>query len=87
MKTAKAKIYDAHKYYNVPIDVELLNKKIKIYDENFENTGIIFYEGSVGKFLKERNPSEYLVNLLIELKGKDKISYKLSNVENFIERI
>lgn len=87
MKKAKAVIYDAHKDYNVPIDTELLNMKIRIYDESFSNTGKALYEGSVGKFIKERVPSDLLVELLAELRHKDKLSYRLSGGENFIERI
>jgi hypothetical protein len=87
MKKAKAVRYNAHKYYNVMIDTDLLNMKIRIFDENFHQTGTIFYEGTVGKFMKERVPTESLVELLIELKHKDKLSYRLSDCENFIERI
>lgn len=87
MKKAKAVIYDAHLDYDVPMDAELLNMKIRIYDESFLNTGKVLYEGSIGKFIKERIPSDFLVSLLPELKHRDKLSYRLSGGENFIERI
>lgn len=87
MKKAKAVIYDAHLDYDVPIDAELLNMKIRIYDESFYNTGKVLYEGSIGRFIKERIPSDFLVSLLPELKHRDKLSYRLSGGENFIERI
>ena len=87
MKKAKAVIYNAHKDYNVLIDSELLNMKIRIFDESFSDTGKVLYEGSVGKFIKERIPSGFLVGLIAELRSKDKLSYRLSGGENFIERI
>lgn len=87
MKHAKAKIYDAHIGYNVDLDVDLLNMKIRIFDESFHQTGNVLYQGSVGKFIKERIPSEFLVELLTELKYKDKLSYIIGKGENFIERI
>lgn len=87
MKTVKAMNYNAHKDYDVDIDADLLNIRMRIFGEDFPQTGIIFYEGSVGKFIKERIPSEFLVKLLTELRNKDKITYKLGNSENYIERI
>ncbi|MGB7606399.1 MAG: hypothetical protein WBL93_13090 [Lutisporaceae bacterium] len=87
MKKSKAIIYDAHKDYAIYLDVDLLNMKIRIYGEDFSQTGIAYYEGSIGKFIKERIPSEFLVGLLAELRYKDKVSYRLSAGENFIERI
>jgi hypothetical protein len=87
MKKAKAVVYDYHLEYDADIDVELLNMKIRIYDESYEKTGKALYEGSVGKFIKERIPSDHLVNLITELRHKDKLSYRLSGGENFIERI
>jgi len=87
MKRVHVVPYYAHKNYKVVIDQDLLNMKIRIYDENFQQTGTVFYEGSVGKFIKERKPSEFLVELLTELKLKDKVSYRLNVGENFIERI
>lgn len=87
MKKAKATIYDAHKDYKVPVDAELLNMKIRIFDDSYQSTGKVLFEGSIGRFLKERLPSEYLVGLLTELRTKDKLSYRLSGGENHIERI
>jgi len=87
VKKARAVIYNAHLGYDVPIDAELLNMKIRIYDESFFDTGKVLYEGSIGKFIKERIPSDFLVSLLPELKHRDKLSYRLSGGENFIERI
>ena len=87
MKKVKAVIYDAHLDYDVPIDAELLNMRIRIYDEDFFTTGKVLYQGSVGKFIKERVPSDFLVSLLPQLKSSDKLSYRLSGGENFIERI
>ena len=87
MAKAKAHIYDAHLDYDADIDVDLLNMKIKIYGEEYAETGKVYYEGSIGKFIKERIPSDFLVDLLVELRHKDKVSYRLSGGENFIERI
>jgi hypothetical protein len=87
MKKAKAVIYDAHKDYDAIIDSALLNMRIRIYDEAFFQTGKVLYEGSVGRFIRERIPSDYLVGLLTELRHKDKLSYRLSGGENYIERI
>ena len=87
MKKAKASIYDAHLDYDVHIDVELLNMKIRIYGEDYSQTGQVYYEGSIGQFIKERIPSETLVESLTELRYKNKVSYRLSTSENFIERI
>ena len=87
MKAVRIVSYHAHKDYNVKIDTNLLNMKIRIFGKDFHLTGIIFYEGTVGKFIKERKPSEFVVKLLEELKYKDAISYTLSGGENFIERI
>ncbi len=87
MKKVKARIYDAHKDYDVFLDVHLLNMKIRIYGEDFPQTGTAYYEGSIGKFIEERIPSDFLVKLLTELRYKDKVSYRLSAGENFIERI
>ena len=87
MKKVKASIYDAHLDYNEDIDVELLNMKIRIYGEDYPETGQVYYEGSIGKFIKERIPSDTLVGLLTELRHQDKVSYRLSTSENFIERI
>ncbi len=87
MKKLKAAIYDAHRDYDVLIDANLLNMRIRIFDETFSQTGKVLYEGSVGKFIKERIPSDFLVGLLTELRHKDKLSYRLSGGENFIERI
>ncbi len=87
MKQVKAKIYDAHMEYNVELDAELLNMKIRIFDESFQQTGNTLYEGTIGKFIKERIPSEFLVELLTELKHKDRLSYVIGKGENFIERI
>ena len=87
MKKAKASIYDAHLDYKVHIDVELLNMKIRIYGEDYAQTGKVYYEGSIGQFIKERIPSDTLVDSLTELRNKDKVSYRLNTSENFIERI
>jgi hypothetical protein len=87
MKKVKARIYDAHKDYNVEVDLELLNMKIRIAGSDYDQTGIADYEGSVGKFIKERVPAEFLVGLITELKYKDKISYRFHGGENFIQRI
>lgn len=81
------KRYTAHKDYNVDIDTELLNMRIRIYGASFEQTGIVDYEGSIGKFIEERTPADFLVELLPELKYKNKISYRFHGGENFIERI
>lgn len=87
MKKVKATIYDAHLDYDEHIDVELLNMKIRIYGEDYAETGKVYYQGSIGQFIKERIPSDTLVGLLTELRHQDKVSYRLNTSENFIERI
>lgn len=87
MKKAKAVIYNSHKNYNIQVDAAFLNMKIRIYDETFKDTGKVLYEGSIGKFIKERRPSDYLVELLTQLRHQDKLSYRLTGGENYIERI
>lgn len=87
MKKVKAHIYDYHLDYDMDIDVELLNMKIKIYGEEYAETGKTYYEGSIGKFIKERIPSDSIVDLLLQLRHQDKVSYRLTGGENYIERI
>lgn len=87
MKKVKAQIYDYHLDYDADIDVELLNMKIRIYGEEYSETGKAYYEGSIGKFIKERIPSDAIVGLLLQLRQQDKVSYRLSGGENYIERI
>lgn len=87
MKKAKIRRYTAHKDYNVDFDVELLNMVIRIYGEDYEETGVVDYEGSVGKFIKERIPADWLVELLPELREVNKISYRFHGGKNYIERL
>jgi hypothetical protein len=87
MKKAKMRRYTAHLDYDLFFDAELLNMKIKIYDEDYEKNGVALYEGNVGTFIKERIPVDYVVERIAELRYKDKVSYKLHGGENIIERI
>jgi hypothetical protein len=87
MKKVKAHIYDYHLDYDADIDVELLNMKIRIYGEEYAETGKAYYEGSVGKFIKERIPSDSIIDLIMQLRHQDKVSYRLTGGENYIERI
>lgn len=87
MKKAKAHIYDYHKEYDADIDIELLNMKIRIYGEDYPQTGQVYYEGSIGKFIKERIPSAEIVHLLTHLRYQDKVVYRLATSQNYIERI
>lgn len=87
MKKARIRKYTAHKDYDIEVDAKFLNMRIKIYGEDFEQTGQVYYEGSIGKFIEERIPADWLVELLPELRTKDKISYITTGGENFIERI
>jgi hypothetical protein len=87
MKKVKVRRYTAHLDYDVVIDVELLNMKIRIYGEDFEKTGIVDYEGSIGKFIEERIPADTIVELLPGLKETDKIAYRFHGGINYIERI
>lgn len=87
MKKAAARRYDAHRDYDVDFDAALLNMVIRIYGEDYEQTGVVDYEGSVGKFIKERVPADWLVELLPELRENQKISYKFHGGKNFIERV
>lgn len=87
MKAAKIRRYTAHEDYDIEVDAKFLNMRIKIYGEDFEQTGKIDYEGSIGKLIEERIPADWFVELLPELRLKDKISYRTSGGENFIERV
>ena len=87
MKKVKPRLYTAHLEYNVDFDLELLNMIIRIYGEDAEQTGVVDYQGSVGKFIKERIPADWLVELLPELKEVNKISYQFQGGKNFIERL
>lgn len=84
---AKAQKYTAHKDYDVELDLEILNTKIRIIDSDFDNTGTVYYEGTVCKFIKERIPAEFLVAILASLKHQDEITYKLAGSENIIQKI
>jgi hypothetical protein len=87
MKNVKIRKYTAHEDYNIEVDADFLNMRIRIYGEDFEQTGKVDYEGSIGKFLKERIPADWLAELLPELRTIDKLSYKTSGGESFIEKL
>lgn len=87
MKKGKTRKYTAHKDYNIKVDSEFLNMRIRIYDMDSSKKVMVYYEGSIGKFLKERIPADWLVELLPELRTINKISYETSGGENFIERL
>lgn len=87
MNKVRMRKYTAHKDYEIEVDAEFLNMRIRIYGEDLEHTGKIDYQGSIGKFLKERLPADWLVEMLPELRLKDKISYRASGGENFIEKL
>jgi hypothetical protein len=87
MKKAKFIRYTAHLEYDVDLDLELLNMKIRIIDENFETTGTVFYNGTVHKFIKERIPSPTIVELLPKLKVASSIPYKFHGGVNYIQRV
>ena len=87
MGNARIRRYDAHKDYDVYIDVELLNMIIRIYSEGDSNNRVVHYEGSVGKFIKERIPAEWMVELLPQLKDVRRISYGPEGRETYLERI
>lgn len=85
MKKTKADIYDAHRDYDTKLDLDLLNTKIKIYGEE-KGAETPYFEGTVGKFVKERIPSDEIVGLLPKLKSEEKIIYKLKTESIVIER-
>lgn len=87
MKKVRIRKYTAHEDYNIEVDANFLNMHIRIYGEDFDQTGKFDYEGSIGKFLKERLPADWLVELLPELRTIDKLSYKASGGVNFIEKL
>jgi len=84
MKT-KAALYDAHKDYKTKLDLDLMNTKVKIYGDKTPETN--YFEGTIGKFVKERIPSDQVVEMLPRLKDEDKIEYKLSTETIIIEKI
>lgn len=79
--------YTYHLGYTKVLDLELLNTKIRIIDSNFDQTGTIYYEGTISKFLKERIPADFLVDILSNLKNQDEISYVLKNDTNIIQKL
>lgn len=84
---AKGRLYTAHLDYNKVLDIDVLNTKIRITDSEFDKTGIVFYEGTVCKFLKERIPTESLVDIISQLKYQNEITYRFSGGENKIEKV
>lgn len=87
MRKVRIRKYTAHLDYNIKVDPEFLNMKIRIYDMDSNKKVTVYYEGSIGKFLEERIPADWLVELLPELRTCNKISYVKSSCENFIERL
>lgn len=87
MKKAKARRYTAHKDYNVDLGIDLLNTKMRIIDSDFDKTGAIFYEGPIWKFIKERIPAEFLVEILVQLETQDEITYRFKGGENIIQKL
>ncbi len=87
MKKTRIRKYTSHMDYNIKVDAEFLNMKIRIFDMDSNKKVMVYYEGSIGRFLKERIPADWLVELLPELRTNDKISYITSGGENFIERL
>ena len=85
MKT-KAVIYDAHRDYKTKLDLELMNTKIKIYGDE-KSSDANYFEGSIGKFVKERIPSDEVVEMLPRLKDEEKIEYKLNTETIIIEKV
>lgn len=84
---ARARKYTAHLDYNVELDLEILNTKIRIIDSEFERTGDVFYEGPVFKFINERIPAEFLVEIIAQLKTQDEVVYKFLGGENIIQKV
>lgn len=87
MTKAIARRYTSHLDYDTPLDIELLNMKIRIIDEDFHNNGNVYYSGTVHEFIKERIPVEALVKHIPELKRKDKVPYSYKGGINYIERL
>lgn len=87
MTKAMARKYNAHKEYDVVLDRDILNMKIRIVGADFEKTGDVAYEGTVFEFIEERIPAEPIVELLTGLKDTDTLLYKFHGGENLIQRI
>jgi hypothetical protein len=87
MVKAIGRRYTAHKDYDVILEKEILNMKIRITGADYEQTGAVDYEGTICKFIKERIPAESIVELLAGLKYTDKLLYKFHGGENIIQRI
>jgi len=85
MNKVKMEIYDAHRDYDIELGLELLNTKIKIYGEE-KGADVPYFEGTVGKFIKERIPSEEIVEMLPRLKEEGSIIYKLKTESIVIEK-
>ena len=81
------KRYTSHKEYNVVLDRDILNMKIRIVGRDFDETGDVAYEGTVFKFIEERIPAESIVELLLGLRDTDTLLYKFHGGENLIQRI
>lgn len=85
MQKIKVEMYDAHKDYKTKLDLDLMNTKIKIYNEE-KGADALYFEGTVGKFVKERIPSDQIVELLPRLKTEERIEYKLKTEVVIIEK-
>lgn len=86
MKKSKISYYDAHLDYETPLTVGLLNIRIRIY--GFEK-GVdeAYFVGTVGKFVRERIPSDEIVAMLPKLLTEARIEYKLKTEVLIIEKL
>ena len=69
------------------IGPELANMKIRICTDGYPETGALYYEGTVRKFIIERQPHPTLISLLPQLLTEAGFTYQPSTEKLRIERI
>lgn len=66
---------------------ELANMKIRICSEEYPESGVLYFKGTVRIFLFERKPQPVLINMLPRLLTEDRITYCLNTETIVIERL
>lgn len=70
--------------YGVSPDLEPV--EIRIHSESDPDTGTIYFEGSIRKFILERLPTPDLTRMLPQLMEMPTLSYRLSTETIYITR-
>jgi hypothetical protein len=77
--------YDRHELPE-GFDHALAKLKIRIWSGEGESI-TVYYEGSIGKFVIERLPSQSLLDLLPRLQQESSLTYRLQHEDITIDRI